>query len=152
MTISCTTPRRFDPAPGEPSMKKYVFGTGLALSIFLGAWGLVRGQAPIDEETKKQARAAIENYVKKDVELKQSFLLVDPRSGKPLQLTFDHVHGGVKPHAEGLLACVDFKDATGNVYDVDVVVAGAGGKMAVKKVFLHKVDGEPVTEKASSAR
>ena len=133
-------------------MKKRVFGTSLVLSIFLSALGLARGQTAIDEKTKKQARAAIEDYVKKDVELKQSFLLVDPRSGKPLQLTFDYVHGGVKPHAEGLLACVDFKDATGNVYDVDVVVASAGGEMAVKKVFLHKVDGEPVTAKASSAR
>ena len=106
---------------------------------------IVHSQTPIDEETKKETLAAIERYVKKDIELKQSFLIVDPRTGEPLRLTFDYVHQGVKPHAKGYLACVDFKDAAGSAYDdVDVVVARSGSEMTVQEVFLHKVDGTPV--------
>jgi hypothetical protein len=52
------------------------------------------------------------------------------------------VHQAVKNHEKGHLACVDFKDSAGKAYDVDVVV----GKKAVSQVFLHKVDGAPVTK------
>ena len=51
---------------------------------------------------------------------------------EPLRLEFDYVHQGVKPHEDGYLACVDFKDAAGTVYDVDVVVSPSGATMAVE--------------------
>ena len=133
-------------------MKKFMSGATLVLLVFLGAWAVVHSQTPVDEETKKETLAAIERYVKKDVELKQSFLIVDPRSGEPLRLSFDYVHQGVKPHAKGYLACVDFKDTAGSVYDVDVVVARSGSEMTVREVFLHKVDGTPVPEKAAGGK
>lgn len=87
----------------------------------------------------------IESYVQNDARVKEAFLVLDPRSGEPIRLTFDHVHEGVEAHDEGYVACVDFKDRTGKVYDVDVVVGKDAGPEQVAKVFLHKVDGEPVT-------
>lgn len=133
-------------------MKKFMSGAALMLIGFLGVWAVVHSQTPLDEETKKETLAAIERYVKEDVELKQAFLIVDPRTGEPLRLTFDYVHQGVKPHAEGYLSCVDFKDAAGRSYDVDVVVARSGGEMKVKEVFLHKVDGTLVSEKTAGGK
>jgi len=133
-------------------MKKFLLRTSLMLSVLLGAWSPLHSQTPIDAETTKQALAAIDRYVQKDVELKKSFLIVDPRSGEPVRLTFDHVHQGVKPHTKGYLACVDFTDEAGGLCDVDVVVGGSGNEMTVQEVFVHKVDGNPVTEKGSGSK
>ena len=133
-------------------MKRLLFSTSLALLLLLG-WVVVGfGQSPIPEKTEQQALEAIERYVKRDVELKDGFLIVDPRTKTPLRLEFDYVHTGVKSHPDGYLACVDFKDASGTVYDIDVVVAGSGEKMAVYDVFVHKVDGKMVDKKPSGTR
>jgi hypothetical protein len=70
-------------------------------------------------------------------------LVLDPRSGTPLRLAFDHVHEGVKAHTTGYVACVDFKDASGKIYDVDVVVGSDARR--IQEVFLHKVDGKAIT-------
>ena len=133
-------------------MKRLLFGASLALLLPFG-WSVVAfGQSPISDETRRQALETIERYVKHDVELKGGFLIVDPRSNTPLRLEFDYVHKGVKSHPDGYLTCVDFKDASGTVYDIDVVVAGSGEKMAVYDVFVHKVDGKVVDKKPSGTR
>lgn len=128
-------------------MKRLLLATALVL-VPLAAYA----QGSISDETKKQALEAIERYVKQDVALKDGFLIADPRTGKPLRLEFDYVHQGVKPHEDGYLACVDFKDASGTVYDVDVVVSRSGATMAVEEVFVHKIDGKIPDKKPSGAR
>lgn len=101
---------------------------------------------PIPTETKAKVLATIESYVQNDQELKGAFLVVHPVTKQALVLTLDHVHDGVKPAADGYLACVDFKDAAGVIHDVDIVVTkDASG---VSEVFLHKVDGKPVPKAA----
>lgn len=100
----------------------------------------------VPEATRSQVLATIQEYVERDVALKGSFLIVDPRTGEPLKLAFDHVHQGVKPEGDGYLACVDFKDDTGKVYDVDVVVDVAREEPRVTAVHLHKVGGEAVAK------
>lgn len=98
----------------------------------------------VDEKTKAQVVQAIKAYIEGDLELKKKFLILDPRTGEPLALAYDHVHAGVHPHAQGLRACVDFADASGTVYDVDVVVALGQEAPQVREVFVHKVAGEAV--------
>ena len=104
-------------------------------------------QAEITETTKAQVIDAIEKYVEQDAQVKEAFLVLDPRNGEPLRLAFDHVHAGVEPHEKGYAACVDFKDRAGKVYDVDIVVGKTAKRMEVAKVFLHKVEGKAVTAK-----
>jgi hypothetical protein len=109
-----------------------------AATLLLGA---EHAAAPADPAA--QAKAAIERYVEHDVAIKKAFLLLDPRSGEVLRLTFDHVHPGVESKGAQQVACVDFHDAAGKVYDVDAVVDAAG---EVTAVYLHKVDGKPVPQ------
>ena len=104
-------------------------------------------QAAIDEATKAKVREAIQKYVERDAQLKEAFLILDPRTGEPLRLAFDNVHAGVKPHEKGYVACVDFKDGVGKVYDVDIVVGSRPDRMEVAKVFIHKVEGKAITAK-----
>lgn len=98
-------------------------------------------------ETREVVLDTIEDYVRRDVDLKEAFLVVDPRTGEPLKLAFDHVHQGVKPRGERYLACVDFRDDAGMLYDVDVVVDLDAERPRVTEVYLHKVDGEAVAAK-----
>jgi hypothetical protein len=104
-------------------------------------------QTAIDETTKAQVLEAIETYVEQDAQVKEAFLILDPRTGEPLRLAFDHVHAGVKPHDEGYVACVDFKDSFGKVYDVDIVTKKSSQQFEVAKAFLHKVEGKNVVAK-----
>jgi len=114
-----------------------LFLLNLAVSGFAGE---------VDEATRKQVQGEIKSYVDRDTDVKGRFLILDPRSDEPLALTFDHVHEGVHPHDRGYVACVDFKDRTGKVYDVDFVIGKASGSdsFAVREVHLHKVDGKAV--------
>ena len=102
----------------------------------------------VPETLRKQVLRTIGEYVEQDIARKQQFLLLDPRTGKPLVLTFDHVHQGVKPHGDAYLACVDFRGPAGSLYDVDVVVDVSKEEPEVTEVFLHKVDGEKVDRNA----
>ena len=106
------------------------------------------GQQPQKTPSKAEVKAAIEDYVIKDIDLRGAFFLQDPRDGSVLALSFDHVHEGV--HAtedKKVYACVDFKDAAGNIYDVDVYMAQTGGDYRPSKLIVHKVNGEVVAQK-----
>jgi hypothetical protein len=100
---------------------------------------------PLSDDQRQQVLDSIERYVQTDAAIKGTFLIVDPRSLKPLVLTFDHVHSTVKPAGDGYLACVDFRDASGRLYDVDVVVTLDGASPEVQTVRLHKVEGVAIT-------
>ena len=101
--------------------------------------------AKVPEETAAQVRQAIESHVKKDIALKDSFLLIDPHTGKPMSLTFDHVHQGVKKVNGEYVACVDFQ-REGQMYDVDFFVRQQDGEWEVSRLHVHKVDGKEVAQ------
>ena len=118
-----------------------------ALAV-VGLWGLacqpahhaVGGAAP-----EGDVKQAIADYVQQDAALRGAFLLLDHRDGSVLRLSFDHVHDQVHEGEDGgHFACVDFKDAAGNVYDVDVFVKRAGQGYQPARLVLHKVNGEVV--------
>lgn len=89
-------------------------------------------------------KASIQRYIEQDRALKGAFLLKDPRSDQPLVLSFDHVHEAVHKSEEGVYsACVDFKDAAGKVYDVDVYVKSTQANP--ERLVLHKVDGKAIS-------
>ncbi len=116
----------------------------LASAALLGVPAAAAGEGEADEQTRERVTAAIAEYVRHDADLKGAFLLVDPRTGEPLKLTFDHVHEGVHPTAEGgWLACVDFTDEGGALYDVDIAVR-FGEEAEIERVALHKVNGQAV--------
>lgn len=123
---------------------KTLFPTVAILAFVGGAAASLAETPKPSERERQQAVAAIERYVREDAAIKGSFLIVDPRSAQPLALTFDHVHSGVKPDGEGYLACVDFKDTRGRLYDVDVVVKLDGESAKVQAVRLHKVEGQSI--------
>lgn len=105
--------------------------------------GVADEGAKASEETAAQVRQAIESYVKKDIALKDSFLFVDPQTGKPVSFTFDHVHQGVNKVNGEYVACVDFQHE-GKTYDVDFFVQPQGEQWEVSRLRIHKINGQEV--------
>ncbi len=121
-----------------------VWLTGLAFTALLGAPLAAAGEGEVDAQTRERVTTAIADYVRHDSQLKGGFLIIDPRTDAPLELAFDHVHEGVHATEDGAwVACVDFTDTAGALYDVDVVVR-LGEEAEVERVFLHKVNGRAV--------
>jgi 2-keto-3-deoxy-L-rhamnonate aldolase RhmA len=80
----------------------------MQLATVVGALMVVAGpalasatQTAIDETTKAHVRQAIEKYIERDAQLKEAFLIIDPRTEEPLRLAFDNVHAGVELHEKG---------------------------------------------------
>lgn len=79
--------------------------------------------------------------------------LTDPRVGAPVSMTFDHVHESVNETPGGrYVACVDFRDVDGTVYDVDYYVGREDGALRVEDLVLHKAAGESVLAADRRAR
>ena len=122
----------------------------LAMSMALAPFCAAAGEP--DEPTAARVRAAIEEYVEQDVELKGKFLIVDPRSDAPLALTYNHVHSEVHSHEKDHVAYIDFTDSAGVVYDVNVVVGVSSEESEIREVFLHKVSGQAIPQDGNGGR
>lgn len=108
---------------------------------------LACGRRPPDIPPEVQVKKAIESYIVQDTQLRGAFFLRDPRDGAILRLSFDHVHEHISPAEGGThSACVDFKDDSGQVYDVDVYMRQSGNTYQPAKLVLHKVNGEVVVQ------
>lgn len=127
-------------------MLRAIIHRGWLLAIFLVlavTASLAQPQKASDEKKSRAIKSAIENYIKNDVEVKGAFLLGDPIEGTVLNLSFDGLDKNVGSGKDGSpFVCADFRDKEGKKYDVDVYVSKADGKWIVKKVIIHKVDGE----------
>jgi hypothetical protein len=125
-----------------PQRRPYTRTVFLAMSLLLFPALVFAGEeGKASDETAAQVRQAIESYVKKDMALKESFLLRDPQTGQPMSLMFDQVHQGVEKVNGEYVACVDFQ-REGKTYDVDFFVQPHGGQWEISRLRVHKVDGK----------
>ena len=118
--------------------------------IALGVFGLVATSVPlswaaddasIPDDVKQQARMAMEQFIKHEIEVKSTFLLTDPVENKILSLKFDKLHKGMMKFQDGYLACADF-NAGKTSYDIDFLVKVMDGQYRVVKAAVHAVDGK----------
>lgn len=127
-------------------MLRVIFKQGLLLPFLMllpATMSLAQQQKAADEEKVKEIKVAIENYIKNDLDLKGAFFLSGPKEEKVVKLTFDELHKSVGYAQDGSpFVCADFRDDQGRMYDVDVYVNKADGKWTVKKLLIHKVDGQ----------
>lgn len=112
--------------------------------LFASRIGLAQEQTRSQsDESSEGIRQVIENYIKKDAEIKGGFLLPDSQAGKLLNLTFGELHKNVEYTEEGSpFVCVDFKDEQGKKYDVDLHVRKTNDEWNVSTIVIHKVDGK----------
>ena len=121
--------------------------TAMAVFTFVVASSmaaLAADDASIPEAVKDRARAAMEEFIKHEVEVKGTFLLVDKDDNKTLSLNYDKLHKGMVKFQDGYLACADF-NAGKSAYDIDFLVKEVGGTYRVVKAAVHSVDGKKRT-------
>ena len=91
--------------------------------------------------------AAIQDYVKRDSELKGGYFLVyDSTANAPLALKLDKVHRERLSQISDdvVFVCADFTDTTGKTYDLDIFMKGPDkDHLTVTDVSIHKEAGSP---------
>lgn len=119
----------------------------------IGLMALAGHTQPAGDEVKPEVsakvRTAVEDYVKKEANLKGGFFLRDAKSNQVRDLRFDYVHKGVDPAPGNEYAvCVDFLDESKNRLDVDFYLKPTdSGDFEVTRIKVHKVNGVEQKEK-----
>lgn len=119
----------------------------LGVAVLTGLMALSGRTQPAGEEVKPevaaQVRGAVEEYVKKESELKGGFFLRGLNSGEIRDLRFDYVHDGVEPLSENQYrVCVDFLDESKKRLDVDFYLSPTpSGEFRISKIKVHRVNG-----------
>lgn len=115
-------------------MKKVIIG-GLALiissAVFAGNDSSIKGQLRTD------IQEAMSQHVKSNT-INNDYVLYDAVTGKLLRLQLDELHSGIVSKGDFYVSCADFKDAKGNKYDIDFMVAGPKEQLMVYQALVHK--------------
>lgn len=97
--------------------------------------------------TKDSLAEVIEEYVKKDAELRGGYFLVyDKKAKMTLALKLVRVHKDRLSMVEKdvYFACADFKTTEGKLYDLDIFMKGnEKDNLKVTEISIHKEEGNP---------
>ncbi|VAW13428.1 hypothetical protein MNBD_BACTEROID05-566 [hydrothermal vent metagenome] len=95
------------------------------------------------EPTKDDIRNTMTAYVaSQTAQGGGTFNVNDPDTGKTLKLTMLKVHERIGKTGDYYYSCADFKDASGQGWDLDLDVENKDGMLSVVDVRVHKEDGE----------
>ncbi len=90
--------------------------------------------------------ASIEHFVMHDSAIKGgSFLVMDDRTGKALNLRLEKVHQERLSNVgnDTYFACADFRSTTGKTYDLDIFMTGqTADDLKVTEITVHKENGQ----------
>ncbi len=95
--------------------------------------------------TLQNLAQAIESFVEADINLRGSFLVIDPTTNEVLKLNLEKVHKERLSHVGDnvYFACADFNADNGKVYDLDIFLQGKNtDNLTVTEISVHKEDGE----------
>jgi len=105
---------------------------------------------PANQKPKQFSVTDLENAIKANIAAKSKdtdgvFKLYDPELKKTWDLTLDKVHTErlSKLDADTYFACVDMKDRSGTMLDVDFFLKSKDGKLEMTDTTVHKVEGKP---------
>jgi len=94
--------------------------------------------APADEAAIQDAMDA---FIK-DHTLGGHYTVYDALGAGTVPLTFQLIHPGVRMIGGFYVSCIDFTDAKGTLYDIDMMVAKDAGHYKVYQDLIHAVGGE----------
>ncbi|MBI1955250.1 MAG: hypothetical protein HYS38_02545 [Acidobacteria bacterium] len=121
---------------------RVTLGLLLSVSFLMVLLSWHAASAQVKSEEAAEVRAAAENYVKQEEQLKGGFFLRGPDK-VTRDLQFDFVHKDVErtPKNQNVV-CVDFLDQNKKRLDIDFYVSpNASGAYEVKQIKVHKIDG-----------
>ena len=95
--------------------------------------------------TLQNLAQAIESFVEADINLRGSFLVIDPTTNEVLKLNLEKVHKERLSHVgdDIYFACADFYAGNGKLYDLDIFLQGENtDDLTVTEISVHKEDGK----------
>jgi len=95
----------------------------------------------IKGEVRTGVQSAMNDHVKENT-LGEEYIIYDSGDGNVKGLTFKELHSGIVTKGDFYVSCADFTDSSGNLYDVDFLVAESNGELRVYQALVHKVNGE----------
>lgn len=105
--------------------------------------GKEHGGAMVSEPSADQIRAAMSDYVAEESKETGTFDVYDEETGKTRKLSLIRIHERVGKTGDYYYSCADFKDTMSNeTLDLDLDVENEDGKLSVKDVRIHKVNGK----------
>lgn len=95
--------------------------------------------------TNDDIRNTMKNFVETSSAATGTFDIIDPDTGKTLNLEVINIHERIGKSGDYYYSCADFKDTkSGVTYDLDLDVADRGnGQLEVADVRIHKESGDP---------
>ncbi len=118
------------------------------IPLFCLVFTLITGSVWADDGIAENHRDAIQKAMAKHIEMvtqlngNGKFPVYDPATRSIVQLKFDRFHNSVEIKGKKLpyfVACADFHDAKGMVYDLDFLVSPSYGVVAT---LVHAKDGK----------
>lgn len=94
--------------------------------------------SPADEAAVQDAMGAFIHDHTKD----GHYTVYDALGAGVVPLTFKQIHAGVRMIGGFYVSCLDFVDARGTLYDIDLMVAREGDHFKVYQDVIHAVGGE----------
>jgi len=121
---------------------RVALGLLFSVSFFMVVLSWQAASAQVKSEEAAKVRAAAENYVKQEQQLKGGFFLRGPDK-VTRDLQFDFVHKDVEAASgDQNVVCVDFLDQSKKRLDIDFYLSpNTSGGYDVKQLKVHKIDG-----------
>ena len=105
--------------------------------------GEEHGGAKVSEPSADQIRGVMNDYVIEQSKKTGTFDVYDDEAGKMRKLSLVRVHERVGKTGDYYYSCADFRDTVSNeTLDLDIDVEHKDGKLAVKDVRIHKINGK----------
>ena len=102
--------------------------------------GTTQAKAPSNEDIRNAMKSYVEAESKKTG---GNFEVLDPDTNETRKLQLIRVHERVGKTGDYYYSCADFRDTVSNeTLDMDIDVEHKDGKLAVKDVRIHKVNGK----------
>jgi len=121
---------------------KHVIHTILFLMLVTLAIPAFTADDPsIKGEVRAGVQSAMNDHVKENT-LGEEYIIYDSGDGNVKGLTFKELHSGIVTKGDFYVSCADFTDSSGNLYDVDFLVAESNGELRVYQALVHKINGE----------
>ena len=115
-------------------MKKIILTT---LALVISSSALAGNDPSIKGQLRTDIHEAMNQHIKSNT-INDDYVLYDAVTGKLLRMQLDELHSGIVSKGDFYVSCADFKDARGNKYDIDFMVAGPKEDLRVFQALVHK--------------
>lgn len=124
-------------------MIKTVIG-GVVAAVLLSTQAFAADDPSIKGQQRADIQAAMQTHIEEAM-LDGKYVIFDAVEGGLYRLEMDNLHEGIVRKGEFFVSCADMRNANGDLFDLDFLVAEDNGEYRVIQSLIHKVNGDKRT-------